>query len=743
MDAPAPDLVERGIRLEADGSIVLDRERIMPSRLPRPADQMLDHVIYHVANPTLSAAFENPAQISNYQAFDIGPILEPGIWRTTLAVDGEALAGYPPQTRVRGRLMRETWDSPQYRLSVSSFCDDERNVIYQAYEFAGLDDSPHTLEVVIRASFLADEEQGSFGLRFDERLGAIVAILGATALQPESRAVIRQAGVVPARAALIGADVAPLEWRVSDQRAYLSYRLEAPPHTEQAFCLAITGGWTRTEHEALFQQATRQWRQALAGAERHGDWLARRLEVDDPALHSLFTAGLNGALSAYRQDHEGQFKGLIPAPAETFGSAATIPADAYWCSQALLPFYPEQVRDEIMALARAMHDDGSLARNIRTLPRPPQAGGETGAGSYDAWPDAADSPSYLAMLVHDYIAWTGEGEILAERVGERTLWEKVLAGVNYLRSHDTNHDFLFEKQPTQPDWAFDVLRDDWVTYDLALHCQALKNATQMALLRGDEDTARDLAAWAEGAMRAINRRLWDEGQGYYVDYIRSYQGFVEDHVAVDTVVAVLYGIGTEQQCHRHLERMEQVLETRHNEQQYYGDWGVMSCFPFYKQRDDLVGPSAWAYSAHNGAAWPGWSGIYALAEMLHRRPGWRYALERWWTYSLAQYGFTPTEYYAPPYDAPGVRQSAPLYAWSSMPAAAMILGGFGFWPNLAGDVVLRVPPWGNSRLNGIRFHGETYDVEAREGVVAILQNGDVLTSSPHGLRIRLGRPVPA
>ena len=34
-----------------------------------------------------------------------------------------------------------------------------------------------------------------------------------------------------------------------------------------------------------------------------------------------------------------------------------------------------------------------------------------------------------------------------------------------------------------------------------------------------------------------------------------------------------------------------------------------------------------------------------------------------------------------------------VQGWSSMPAAAMIMGGFGFYPDLAGKLKLKVPPW--------------------------------------------------
>ncbi|MCL6431176.1 MAG: hypothetical protein K6V36_10005 [Anaerolineae bacterium] len=721
------------VRPEADGSISLE---LTPVTSAVPGALREAPIRYQVANPTLSATVEFPGRLSRYDVFHVGAILEPGAWRQTLRLDGRPPDPAAGRVRVRARAMTEEWHAPGCTLRVSSFCDAGRNAIYQAYELTSLDDQPHELEALISAAFVSDEELSAYGLHYDERYDAIVAIFGETA-----SAGPRRPAEGPARAALLGADLSPAEWEVSGPRAYLTYRLHAGGGQSVGFCLVVTGGWQRQEHEALFQQAIGRWRQELDGAQRYGDWLAGRLEVHDRVLHSAFVAALNAAASAYRVDREGRFRGLLPAPEEGSAPAVVIPCDVYWCSQALLPFWPERVREAIFSLARAVHEDGRLGRSIRTLPEYEEGPGGSDPSAYEVWPDACDSPSYFAMLVHDYVCWTGEQDLLEERVGGRSIWEKALACVSYLRSRDTNHDLLFEKRRTQPDWAFDVLRDDWVTYDLCLHCQALKNVSEMALLRGDEATARDMVTWMNGAQTAINRRLWHEGRGHYVDYVRSYQGFVEDHAAIDTVVAALYGIGTESQCHRHLEHLERMLETRQNEQQYYGDWGLMSCYPFYKERGDLEGRSAWAYSFHNGAAWPGWSGVFALAELLHRRPGWRYALERWWTYALERRWLTPPEYYAPPYDAPELRQSLPLYAWSGMPAAAMILGGFGVWPNIAGEVVLRVPPWGDSRLNGVRLRGEVYDIVAKDGVVSVWHEGDVVASGEHGLRIRLGRAV--
>ena len=706
---PLERLEARGVHLEADGSIVLERARIAPPPTAAVETERPEHVVYPVANPALAATFENPGLISSYQVYAVGPVLEAGGWRLVLVVDGGALVGYPAQTRVRGRAMAETWQDHGCRITVTSFCDGERNAIYQIFRAENLDDRPHTVEALIRASLLADPDRPAPAVQFDERLQAIVG------------------EIAPARALLLGADRAPREWRLSDQRAYLTYRLDLAAHETGELCLVVTGGWSRAEQEALFAQATRGWRQALDEARRYADWLSARLDVADPTLRSLFAASLNCGLSAYHEDRGRRLPMLLPSAEADLGRPATLPCDAYWCAQVLLPFRPDQVRAQILALAGAVGDDGSLPRVVG-----PGASPQTG-------PAAVDSPSYLALLVHDYLAWTDDRQILEARQGGRTVWEKVLACIDGLRARDRNHDYLFEKGRDETDWAYDVRRDDWVTYDLALHCQATRSALEIALLRGEQGRAQDLSSWARGVQQAINRHLWHEAGGYYVDYRRSYMGIIEDHAAIDTVVAALFGVATDRMAHRHLAHLERTLETARDDRQYYGDWGVMSCFPFYREREDLGGRSAWAYSYHNGAAWPGWCGVYALAKLLHRQEGWRYPLERWWTYALEHYWFTPTEYYAPPYDAPALRRAQSLYAWSSMAAAAVVLGGFGFWPNLSGEVVLRVPPWGDSRLSGIRFRGEVYDVEAREGVVSLLQNGDRIASSPQGMRIRLGR----
>ena len=76
--------------------------------------------------------------------------------------------------------------------------------------------------------------------------------------------------------------------------------------------------------------------------------------------------------------------------------------------------------------------------------------------------------------------------------------------------------------------------------------------------------------------------------------------------------------------------------------------------------------------------------------------GWRYPLLRWWSYGLARGRTTPVEYQSPPWGA-----GSPATGWSSMPAAAVLLGGFGLTPR--GRPIR--PPWGDSVLRDVTVGG--------------------------------------
>jgi hypothetical protein len=139
---------------------------------------------------------------------------------------------------------------------------------------------------------------------------------------------------------------------------------------------------------------------------------------------------------------------------------------------------------------------------------------------------------------------------------------------------------------------------------------------------------------------------------------------VESNFSIDTLVTVLFGLA-DAQTPRILPAARR-LQTRHNREQPFGDWGVASVFPLYQNRQDLFGKSAERYHYHNGADWPYWDGVYGRILMERDDPEWRNVLTRWWEYGLGHGWLTPLEYFSPLYPPGGM-----LQGWSTTPAAAI------------------------------------------------------------------------
>jgi glycogen debranching enzyme len=164
-----------------------------------------------------------------------------------------------------------------------------------------------------------------------------------------------------------------------------------------------------------------------------------------------------------------------------------------------------------------------------------------------------------------------------------------------------------------------------------------------------------------------------------------------------------------------LEQMTDRLETRNNTEQQYGDWGILTVFPFYRQVHHQVEKSMAPYRYHNGGDWPYWDGIYALAKLMSGDAEWRYPLTRWFQVAMDNGWLMPVEYYGPTYG-----KGSNLQGWSSMPAAAMLMGGVGLLPRLDAEKVhLKVPPWGNFSMKHIHLRGSVYDIAYHDGVWTI------------------------
>ena len=523
-------------------------------------------------------------------------------------------------------------------------------------------------------------------------------------------------------------------WRVASDWAEL--RLTAPGGAPGARGRLAFGsaGLALLAAGADGEEAARAAYGVLAGGspERElDDWrreLAAVLRLPDDELQGLFLQGLHAARAARKELPDGRFAGLAAGVGYAM-PPRTYYRDGYWTLQALLPAWPEVAREQLLLLARELAPDGEAPSGVivaspagerhwraRRDVDPTLAADHPRDGVW--WADHTDAPLFFALLACEAAAWCGDGGLWATEVDGVAIGARVAAALERVhRSVDASG--LPVKPPHDRDWADNVFRGGHVTYDVGLYHGALV-AVAAALAASDPEASARYRERARVVRGAALRRLWREDLGHFVEFVEPAGpgqpagpagaggpagGRAEAHLAIDTLTAVRYGLADDARARRTLAAMRQRLETRHNHAQPYGDWGVMNVFPPYAPWVRRRGKSRFAYRYHNGADWPVWDGVYAEQRMRLGVGGWRYPLTRWWAVGLAQGRATPVEYASPPFGA-----GSPSNAWSSMPAAALLLGGFGLTP--AGGA--RRPPWGAGEVTWRRADGRRVRAIASE-----------------------------
>ena len=383
--------------------------------------------------------------------------------------------------------------------------------------------------------------------------------------------------------------------------------------------------------------------------------------------HSCTTQAIHcfhAAFSCVKSDDFGNFAGIAA------GIGYSIPArsyfrDSYWTCLALLPFMPDIVRKQILFLEKGVYENGEAPSGL-IFPTSPgmryweerkkidPALARDHVRLLDWWSDHFDSPLFFINLVFDYIDFTADWSILDEGTGQSILGKIQKIFSRYKAMEDT------EGIPLKPfhdrDWADNVFRQGAITYDVALYYGALAKASKI------DGT---FAARAQALRRAAAKRLWLDDKGYFAEFVQS-DGYAETHLAIETITAIHFGLATEEQSSKILKALKQLLFTRNNQAQPYGDWGVMSVFPGYSASTKRRGKSLFPYRYHNGADWPYWDGLLAWILAERNDPDYQYALTRWWEYGLEQGWPEPVEYFSPPFG-----RGSPLQAWSSLSLRAI------------------------------------------------------------------------
>ena len=406
----------------------------------------------------------------------------------------------------------------------------------------------------------------------------------------------------------------------------------------------------------------------VAQVRREAEAYVRRcdaLPAAGPLLRSLVMQGAHAALSSVRRDEAGRFAGLAAGLIYS-NPPRTYYRDGYWTLQLLLRLAPDAAADQIELLAAGVRPDGEAPSAV-IVPCPAADAFEHNRLAREAlaaihwrpgewWSDHFDSPLFFVLAVGDHAAATGD-DALARRCWPllTAVFRRYLA----LRGPDG----LPVKPHNDRDWADNVYREGLVAYDLGLWVGALDVLARLGARLG-QDLAAEAAAEAAQARAAIARSLLRDG--LYVDYLRP-DGWAETHLALDALTLLRFDAAPAPQAAAFLEAVRARLESRHNPDQPYGDFGMLCVWPTFADRQALRAKSAFPFRYHNGGDWP-WLDALCAAERLRRGlPGWRYPLTRWWEACLANGWAGAVEHFSVPFG-----RGSLLQAWSSLPAAVAL-----------------------------------------------------------------------
>jgi Glycosyl-hydrolase family 116, catalytic region len=383
-----------------------------------------------------------------------------------------------------------------------------------------------------------------------------------------------------------------------------------------------------------------------------------------PLLRSMVAQGLHAGLSSIRRDSSGGFAGL--AAGQSYSAPArSYYRDGYWTLQILLHREPEAVAAQIELLAGGLQPDGEAPSGV-ILTGDAQAErweivrqnhavvSEEHLRPGDWWSDHFDSPLFFVLTVGDYTDATDDRGPLVRH------WKAIEAIFRRYRGFDRHGNGLPYKPRNDRDWADNVYRHGYVSYDIGLWIGALD---VIARLGAGIDPA--LAAEAAGVAQRARAALDDElltAAGTYADY-GDRRDFREDHLTLDSLTLLRYRAVSPDRARTVLGRMREMLETRNNPGQPYGDWGVMCAWPPFARSADTRAKTAFPYRYHNGSDWPYLTGLYAEQLVDHAAGDPTYALTRWWRSCLERGWCGAVEYFAPPWG-----RGSLLQGWSAMPA---------------------------------------------------------------------------
>lgn len=554
--------------------------------------QAHEEAIYHVSNESLSAAFDGRGMLAYYATAGNEPLTSR--FGFTVFVDGAAadICGKKLVTMI-GRRQSIAWHlTDEICLLIDQFLDVALRGVLVSYRLLGRIGS-HTVEVGVMHT--------RFGVGQAELCASGRALLGEKAAYAADRA---------------------FDYVPENHAVYLTLNAATPAvntyllpggHMSENEMLAVIDGF-----EALAERSRREVEEISVPE--------GLTEQEKAMFYSTYFCSLESfkAKGDYRAFMAG-YRYLLPM--------RSYYRDSYFTVLPMYDGHSDKVRDQLMTLARGISADGSCPSAVRS-------------DFTEWWGDHFDSPSYLAMMLYDYVRFTGDTAVMDAPVGDATLLQCAMRAVEHLGERADETGLLSKPGDyNKCDWADEVNRVGYVTYNEALYYRAMISLSRLYALRGEAGVSEDWLARAARVKRAVNEILWDEELGYYINFKQG--DHTERNLSIDTVFAVLFGIADEARARSVLSRMEALLESANNPAlANMGDFGAACVYPLYGGARSAYYKSARPYDYHNGANWPYLTAMYALAKRKHGM-AWREVLGSWFDYNVARGNYTPIEYFSP------------------------------------------------------------------------------------------------
>ncbi|MBN2852765.1 MAG: hypothetical protein JXQ23_08530, partial [Clostridia bacterium] len=600
-----------------------------------------EKVYYNVANEKIMAQFDGKACISQYSIANRCNVLVDNSFYLNLSLENTTIPfdGGKSVTMI-GKNQDVIYSFDDITILTKNFTDEKSNAIFTEIQISGNDN----MEVDINFGYLIDLSAFKLFCHADafkksDTAEYITVKQSQNGLSIESKIADHYSINIACSDSIILREIegAGYHYTVHKNKSSVNERI----------CLVFSACFDK-ETSFNVMEGLKRFDEYYACSEKYIEMISSFDIKDSEMIKAMAVSSLNCCLSSYKSidGFKGFFAGInYQTPARTYYR------DSYFTCIPVIDIVPSLVKEQILTLSKGVDEFGKC----------PSAVTFTGE---KFWPDHIDSPMFYIILVNDYIEKTNDIGILDVIVDGRSVMDIMRCISNHLiRNLDENN--LLAREPfNRHDWADNVYRVGYVTYIQCLLYKSVLCMSQMLHISGENGQLyKDKA---DEIKESINTCLWDDHLGYYINYRDS--NHLEDHLSIDTVLAVIFDIADDDRKLMMLKKMEALLETGNNVRQSFGDWGVMSVFPFYKYKEHLVEKSSEDYIYHNGSDWPYLSCLYAYAKKKCHLD-YQYPLTRWFTYSISQGWFTPVEYYNP---VSG--RGSLLQGWSGM--AGIILNEF-------------------------------------------------------------------